>query len=77
MRIPFTKMHGIGNDYVYVDAFKTKLDDPLSLIYQILHSTSLNGDVDGGRAHHHAVLTFLLYFQPYVCRASSTSQDLS
>ena len=28
MRIPFTKMHGIGNDYVYVDAFKTKLDDP-------------------------------------------------
>jgi diaminopimelate epimerase len=28
MRIPFTKMHGIGNDYVYVDAFRSSLDDP-------------------------------------------------
>ncbi len=28
MRLPFTKMHGIGNDYVYVDAFATKVPDP-------------------------------------------------
>ena len=28
MRFPFTKMHGIGNDYVYVDAFRTTLPDP-------------------------------------------------
>ncbi len=28
MRLPFTKMHGIGNDYVYVNAFETQLPDP-------------------------------------------------
>ena len=28
MRLPFTKMHGIGNDYVYVDAFQTDVPDP-------------------------------------------------
>jgi len=28
VRLPFTKMHGIGNDYVYVDAFATKVADP-------------------------------------------------
>lgn len=28
MRLPFTKMHGIGNDYVYVDAFQTRVEDP-------------------------------------------------
>lgn len=28
MRLPFTKMHGIGNDYVYVDAFQTQVPDP-------------------------------------------------
>lgn len=28
MRLPFTKMHGIGNDYVYVDAFQTTVPDP-------------------------------------------------
>ena len=26
--IHFTKMHGIGNDYVYIDCFKEKIDDP-------------------------------------------------
>lgn len=25
----FTKMHGIGNDYVYVNAFEEKIDDPV------------------------------------------------
>jgi diaminopimelate epimerase len=29
MRLPFTKMHGIGNDYVYVNAFETTVPDPV------------------------------------------------
>ena len=24
----FTKMHGCGNDYVYVDCFRERVDDP-------------------------------------------------
>ncbi|MCR5160253.1 MAG: diaminopimelate epimerase, partial [Lachnospiraceae bacterium] len=24
----FTKMHGIGNDYIYVNCFKETVDDP-------------------------------------------------
>jgi diaminopimelate epimerase len=28
VRLPFTKMHGIGNDYVYVDAFANPVADP-------------------------------------------------
>lgn len=31
----FTKMHGIGNDYVYVDAFKEHLADPAATAVQI------------------------------------------
>ena len=27
----FTKMHGIGNDYVYVDCTKTELSDPAEI----------------------------------------------
>ena len=27
-KVHFTKMHGIGNDYVYVDCFKEKIEDP-------------------------------------------------
>ena len=27
----FVKMHGIGNDYVYVNAFAERVDDPASL----------------------------------------------
>src|SRR5438477_3360969 len=26
MNIPFTKMHGIGNDYIYVNGFETVID---------------------------------------------------
>ena len=26
--IKFTKMHGIGNDYIYIDCFKQQVDDP-------------------------------------------------
>lgn len=28
MKIPFTKMHGCGNDYIYVNAIKHKIEDP-------------------------------------------------
>ncbi len=28
MRIPFTKMHGCGNDYIYVDAMQHKISNP-------------------------------------------------
>ena len=31
MKLEFTKMHGIGNDYIYVDCFKQKIDDPNGL----------------------------------------------
>ncbi|KAA0545368.1 diaminopimelate epimerase [Bacillus sp. BGMRC 2118] len=26
-QIPFTKMHGLGNNYIYIDVFKTKLEE--------------------------------------------------
>ncbi len=35
--LPFTKMHGIGNDYVYVDELKNKVDDPAELAKLISH----------------------------------------
>lgn len=28
MRYPFTKMHGCGNDYIYINCFETPLDTP-------------------------------------------------
>jgi diaminopimelate epimerase len=31
MKIPFTKMHGAGNDYVYVNGFETKIPDPAAV----------------------------------------------
>jgi len=33
--LPFTKMHGLGNDYVYVDGFAHQVDDPGSLARQV------------------------------------------
>ena len=30
-KIAFTKMHGIGNDYIYIDCFKYAVDDPAHL----------------------------------------------
>ena len=39
MELHFTKMHGAGNDYVYVDCFKYKIEDPekLSVIVSDRH----------------------------------------
>ncbi len=31
----FTKMHGLGNDYIYVDCFTEKVDDPAALARQV------------------------------------------
>ena len=28
MKIEFTKMHGAGNDYIYVDTFKYPIENP-------------------------------------------------
>ncbi len=34
-RIRFTKMHGIGNDYVYVDCFSQNVSDPSTLAQRV------------------------------------------
>ena len=31
----FTKMHGLGNDYVYVNCFEERVDNPASLAVRI------------------------------------------
>ena len=31
----FTKMHGIGNDYVYVDCFSSRVADPAALARRV------------------------------------------
>ena len=31
MRIKFTKMHGCGNDYIYINCFNQNVDDPEKL----------------------------------------------
>ena len=33
--LKFTKMHGIGNDYVYVDGFHERVDDPARVAQQV------------------------------------------
>lgn len=33
--LPFVKMHGIGNDYVYVDAFAHRVADPVALARRV------------------------------------------
>lgn len=35
MNINFSKMHGTGNDYVYVNCFKEKVDDPSNLSIKV------------------------------------------
>jgi diaminopimelate epimerase len=34
-RMKFTKMHGIGNDYVYVDCFREKVENPQELAIKV------------------------------------------
>lgn len=35
MGIHFTKMHGTGNDYVYIDTFREEIDDPTQLAVRV------------------------------------------
>jgi len=35
MSIPFTKMHGIGNDYIYINGFETRVADPVNVAKRI------------------------------------------
>src|SRR5687768_12458369 len=35
MPIPFTKMHGCGNDYVYIDGFRTQVLDAPALAIRV------------------------------------------
>jgi diaminopimelate epimerase len=35
VKIPFTKMHGAGNDYVYVDGFAVDVQDPAALARRV------------------------------------------
>ncbi len=45
MRLRFTKMHGIGNDYVYVDAFAQTLADPAEAARRVSpRRTSIGSD---------------------------------
>jgi diaminopimelate epimerase len=41
----FTKMHGLGNDYIYVDLFQERVDDPAGLARRISNRhTGVGGD---------------------------------
>ncbi len=45
MKLPFTKMHGISNDYIYVNAFDTQLPDPARVARQVSQRrTGIGGD---------------------------------
>lgn len=45
MKLPFTKMHGISNDYVYVNAFTNPVSDPTSVARQVSdRRTGIGGD---------------------------------
>jgi len=45
MKLPFTKMHGISNDYVYVNAFTTKIADPPTVARKVSdRRTGIGGD---------------------------------
>lgn len=45
MKLPFTKMHGISNDYVYVNAFTTTVADPPATAQKVSdRRTGIGGD---------------------------------
>lgn len=44
-KIKFTKMHGIANDYVYINCFEEKIDDPSALAVRLSdRRRSIGGD---------------------------------
>ena len=48
----FTKMHGIGNDYIYVNGFTETVADPASLSRAISdRHTGVGGDHRNGELH--------------------------
>lgn len=43
--IPFTKMHGIGNDYIYIDCTRSMIENPAELSREMSpHHTSVGSD---------------------------------
>lgn len=45
MKLPFTKMHGIGNDYIYINAFTTTLPEPALMARRLSdRRTGIGGD---------------------------------
>lgn len=43
--IPFTKMHGIGNDYIYIDCLETMPENPAGLSIEMsTRHTSIGSD---------------------------------
>jgi diaminopimelate epimerase len=45
MKLLFTKMHGISNDYIYVNAFTTKVPDPAAVAQKVSdRRTGIGGD---------------------------------
>jgi diaminopimelate epimerase len=45
MKLPFTKMHGISNDYIYVNAFTTTVPDPVAVARKVSdRRTGIGGD---------------------------------
>jgi diaminopimelate epimerase len=45
MKLPFTKMHGISNDYVYVNAFTTMVPNPAAVAQKVSdRRTGIGGD---------------------------------
>jgi len=46
MSIPFTKMHGLGNDYLFIECFERVIDDPAELSRKMSHR-HLGAGADG------------------------------
>lgn len=45
MKLPFTKMHGISNDYIYVNAFTTMVPNPAAVAQKVSdRRTGIGGD---------------------------------
>jgi len=45
MKLPFTKMHGISNDYVYINAFATTVPNPATVARKVSdRRTGIGGD---------------------------------